>query len=338
MLSLSFIVRMLPKLALSLALVFSALQAAAHEVRPALLNIQETQPGVYKVLWKIPVLDGNIARISPVFPPAGTIIAEPSVETIPGAQIEKSSYKAADGSLVGGTIMIGGLEAYQIDTLIQMSLLDGTLHSVIVRPGQPYWTVPAVQSGWDVFTSYTLLGIEHIFGGLDHLLFVLALILLIRSRMQILKAVTAFTLGHSVTLALAALGFVNVPARPTEAVIAMSIVFLAGEIIRSHRGQTSLAITSPWIISAGFGLIHGLGFAGALTEIGLPQNSILLALVAFNVGVEIGQIMFIVLVITFMALGRLVWRAASEFGLRYAPYAIGTIAGFWTVERLIGLA
>ncbi len=317
--------------------VLTGLQAYAHEIRPGLLDIQETQVGMYEVTWKVPVLDGATPVLIPRFPDNIILASQPSVESIPGARIEKASYQATDGTLVGGEIQIDGLSALQIDVLIQLSLADGSTHSAVVRPKAPFWRVPADDSVWTVFKSYTRLGGEHIFGGYDHLLFVLALVLLIPNRWSLFKAVTAFTLGHSITLALAALGVVHVPSGPTETVIAMSIVFLAAETVRSRNGPKSIAAQSPWIIAAGFGLIHGLGFAGALTEIGLPQNAIPMALIAFNVGVEIGQVVFIVAVLCMLAALRrtgIQWPKGS-WGL--VPYLIGTTAVFWTIERVSSL-
>jgi hypothetical protein len=324
-------------LAMLAALFFLTFQAAAHEVRPALLEIKETTEGRYDVTWKIPVFEGKIPSLFPRFADNITVAGQPAVKELPGARLETSKYIATSGSLVGTEIFIEGLSALQIDVLIQVTLADGVYYSTILRPKEPFWQVPETQSGSAVFKSYALLGGEHIFGGYDHLLFVFALVLLIRNRWMLLKAVTAFTLGHSVTLALATLGFVTVPSAPTEAVIALSIMFVASEIIRTRQGVQSLAGQSPWVIAAGFGLIHGLGFAGALTEIGLPQNAIPIALLAFNVGVEIGQIIFIAGVLAAMFVMQRVGIRLPQSGWRAAPYAIGIVAAFWTVERVVSM-
>lgn len=197
--------------------------------------------------------------------------------------------------------------------------------------------MPQSQSNFELFTSYAYLGGEHIFGGYDHLLFVFALLLLLRNRWMLFKAVTAFTVGHSITLALATLGFVSVPSAPTETVIALNIVFLASEIIHSRQGVETIATRAPWLIAAGFGLVHGLGFAGALTDIGLPQNAVPLALFAFNVGVEIGQILFILAVLSIMVVWRQLGLKLPQQGWLLGPYAIGIIASYWTVERVANL-
>ena len=188
--------------------------------------------------------------------------------------------------------------------------------------------------------AYLMHGVEHILFGFDHLLFVLALILIVRSGRVLLWTITAFTLAHSITLSLATLGVVQVPAPPVEAAIALSIVLLACEIIRLRRGQTSLTARWPWLVAFAFGLLHGLGFAGALTEIGLPQGDIPLALFAFNVGVEIGQLIFVAAVLGVLAcVKRIDFPPVVErHALSIATYGIGTMAAFWFIERLAGFA
>lgn len=326
--------RILAVLATLFALTF---QGAAHEVRPALLEIKETAEGRYDVLWKIPVLEGKIPSVFPRFADNISVAGQPVVKELPAARLETSKYVATSGSLVGSEIYIEGLTALQIDVLIQVTLADGQYYSTIVRPQEPVWQVPETQSGLEVFKSYALLGGEHIFGGYDHLLFVFALVLLIANRWMLLKAVTAFTVGHSITLALASLGFVTVPSAPTEAVIALSIMFVASEILHARKGVQSFAVQAPWVIAAGFGLIHGLGFAGALTEIGLPQNAIPTALLAFNVGVEIGQIIFIAVVLALMFVIKKIGVRIPASGWWVAPYAIGIVAAYWTIERVVGM-
>lgn len=319
------------------ALFALSFQATGHEIRPVLLEIKESVEGSYEVVWKVPVFEGKIPSLHPRFESSILVAGQPVVRELPAARLETSQYVATSGSLVGTEIFIEGLTALQIDVLIQVTLADGLYYSTIVRPKKPFWQVPETQSGFAVFKSYARLGTEHIFGGYDHLLFVLALVLLIGKRWMLFKAVTAFTVGHSITLALAALGFVSVPSAPTEAVIALSIVFVAAEIMRARQGIQSFAIQAPWVIAAGFGLIHGLGFAGALTEIGLPQNAIPTALFAFNVGVELGQLMFIALVLAAMVVVKKIGIRLPEDGWRVAPYCIGSVAAYWTIERVVSM-
>jgi hydrogenase/urease accessory protein HupE len=202
--------------------------------------------------------------------------------------------------------------------------------------GAPGFTVTASPGRWEVVQTYTLLGIEHILTGIDHLLFVLALVILVKGTRRLLWTVTAFTIAHSITLALATLGVINVPGPPVEATIALSIVFVASEIIAQARGREGLAARKPWLVAFSFGLLHGLGFAGALAEVGLPQNAIPLALLFFNVGVEIGQLLFIAGVLAFAHLAKRVaggWVQPAAVSVA-AAYAIGGIASYWTIERI----
>ena len=336
--SLRAVSRMLIALSLLVAatLSFSARDAQAHEVRPALPEIEEVAGGRYDVTWTVPIFQGQLPYLRPRFAENISVASAPVVRDIPGARIETTTYAATSGALVGTEIVIDGLSALQIDVLVQVTLENGTYYSTILRPKEPSWIVPASQTNWDVFVSYAYLGGEHILQGVDHLLFVFALMLLIHNRFMLLKAVTAFTVGHSITLALATLGFVNVPPGPTETVIALSIVFLASEIIHNRRGVKTIATQSPWLIAGGFGLIHGLGFASALTDIGLPQQAVPLALFAFNVGVEIGQVMFIAVVLCVMFPLQRLGLAHFNGAWLAGAYAIGIVASYWTVERITG--
>lgn len=326
---------LLPWLA-CLALLVGGGAALAHEIRPALLEIEETEPGAYEVTWKVPIFEGKPLVISPRFPEGMQLAAPPARRQLPGAVLEQSVYRFPGGSLVGKSIGIEGLSALQIDTLVQLTLADGTHHSAILRPKSPEWTVPVRASTWEVAGSYWIMGTIHILEGIDHLLFVLALMLLVPGYWQLFKTITAFTVSHSISLGLATLGFVNMPAGPTEAVIALSILFLAVEIIHSRQGRVGITERYPWVVAFFFGLFHGLGFAGALSEVGLPQGEIPVALLMFNVGVETGQILFLSVVLLLMAgLRRLSinWPAGSW---RVLPYAIGSMAAFWTIQRVDG--
>jgi hypothetical protein len=267
-------------------------------------------------------------------------VGPPSNHLSPGAVVQYFSFKTDGQPIAGETIFIEGLSALQIDVLVRVNLANGDNHSMILRPKSPSWVIPERATKSAVAWSYIKMGVEHIFGGIDHLLFVLALVVIVPNLWMLLKTITAFTVAHSVTLALATLGFVNVPSGPTEAVIALSIVFLAVEIIRSSQGKFSLAANYPWIVAMIFGLVHGLGFAGALSEVGLPQHEIPLALLMFNVGVELGQIAFVLAVLCVLAGLRLMWAKIPTLApisrWQLVPYAIGCIAAYWTIERTIG--
>ncbi len=219
----------------------------------------------------------------------------------------------------------------------QITPLDGTSRVSRLTSSAPSFVVPEAPIWQQTAATYLGLGVEHILLGIDHLLFVLALLLLVRGLRQVLLTITAFTLAHSITLAAATLGWINVPQTPVEAVIALSIVLVAAELVHRERGRTSLAQQWPWVIAFTFGLLHGFGFAGALNEIGLPQQAIPLALLFFNVGVEIGQILFIVAVYAAWALSRRLLVGLPKPITRYGPACItGTLATYWTKERIAG--
>jgi hypothetical protein len=314
---------------------YPALPASADEIRPALLDIKEQNTGLFAVTWKVPTRGARTLAITPHLPESLDLVGSTTVQDVPGARIERSTYKNNGGSLTGQTIAIDGLSALQTDVLLLVQLQDGTQHSAILRPSAPEFTIPLEASKLEVAADYWRLGTIHILKGVDHLLFVLALMLIVTGFGQLLRAVTAFTVAHSITLVLATLGVVHMPAAPTEAIIALSILFLASEIVHKHNGQIGLTERYPWVIAFVFGLFHGLGFAGALSEIGVPQHEVPLALFMFNVGVETGQLIFIAAVMSAMALFRRLPLHAPRGVWRVAPYAIGSLAAFWTIQRVL---
>jgi hypothetical protein len=308
--------------------------ALADEFRPALLEVTESEPGWYAVLWKVPLQNGQALEITPTFPGHLQQMGPAAAREFQGSRIKQSTWTSATGSLVGGTIFIEGLSALPIDVIVQIDMADGTEHSAILRPASPSYVVPESATKWTVAASYWKIGTIHILEGYDHLLFVLALLLIIPNLWMLFKTITSFTVAHSISLALATLGVVKMPGAPTEAVISLSILFLAVEIVHSRQGQVTFTERYPWVVALAFGLVHGLGFAGALAEVGLPEREIPLALLMFNVGVETGQILFVCAVLAVVALFRRVpagWPAGSW---RLMPYAIGSTAAFWTVQRV----
>jgi hydrogenase/urease accessory protein HupE len=306
----------------------------ADEFRPALLEITETGNGWYSVTWKVPLQNGRPLTISPVLPEYFEQMGPASTRIFKGSAIEQSSWNSGSGSLIGGTIEIANLPSIPIDVILQIDLADGAEHSAILRSASPFYVVPERATKWMVAGSYWKIGTIHILEGQDHLLFVLALLLIVSSPWVLLKTITAFTVAHSISLALATLGILNVPGAPTEAVIALSILFLAVEIVHSGEGRVTLTERMPWIVALSFGLVHGLGFAGALSEVGLPQQEIPIALFMFNVGVETGQLLFVgVVVLVIAAIKRLPLRWPQS-SWKLMPYAIGSIASFWVVQRI----
>jgi len=251
---------------------------------------------------------------------------------VAGAAVQTWTLRAQ--ALRGQTVRIRGLEGTMTDALVRMEFADGTSWTERLTPQQPIAVIPAQQGRFSVAGVYLKLGIEHILTGVDHLLFILALIIITRGGWKLVKTVTAFTVSHSITLTAATLGFVHVPQRPVEAVIALSIVFVACEIVHRRQGCSGLTERWPWIVALTFGLLHGLGFAGALSEVGLPQGHIPLALLFFSVGVEIGQLIFIAAVLSLVVVVQRVRIPIPRWGDFVPPYAIGTVAMFWIIQRV----
>lgn len=312
--------------------------ALAHEVRPAYLELRQTGPDTYDALWKVPGLGDEMRLgIYVELPKGSTNLSEPRGVFVNGAFIERWTVTRA-GGLTGGTIHIAGLNATAIDVLARVERLDGTTQLARLTPSSPSFVIEAAPSTTQVMRTYLWLGVEHILGGVDHLLFVLALLIITRGSWRLVWTVTAFTVAHSITLSLATLGFVQVPPAPVEAVIALSIVFVAAEIVHSRQGRPGLTERAPWVVAFTFGLLHGFGFAGALSQIGLPQHDIPLALFCFNVGVEVGQLLFIASVFAAVAVaGQITRRVALPqpvWAWRVLPYAIGSVAMFWIIQRI----
>jgi hydrogenase/urease accessory protein HupE len=318
---------------LGLLLVFlPAYTASAHEVRPAYLELREEKPGQFAVTWKTPMLGDARLALEPEFTGDVKPVTPMTTRTVPGAAVQTWTLRAE--MLRGQTVRIGGLEGTMTDALVRMEFVDGTSWTERLTPQQPTAVIPARQGRFSVASVYLRLGVEHILTGVDHLLFILALIIITRGGWKLVKTVTAFTVSHSITLTAATLGFVHVPQRPVEAVIALSIVFVACEIVHRRQGCSGLTERWPWIVALTFGLLHGLGFAGALSEVGLPQGHIPLALLFFSVGVEIGQLIFIAAVVSLLAVMRRVRIPIPRWGEFVPPYAIGTVAMFWIIQRV----
>jgi hypothetical protein len=309
--------------------------ALAHRLQPAYLEIGEQAAGKFSILWKRPFVGSRPMNIYPQLPSSCTNLTEPVIQLLPSGTVERWFVDCGTGGMINETINIDGLPATQTDTLLRIQLLDGSMFTSVLRPDSPSFLVPKKPSKSKIAGSYLVLGIEHILGGFDHLLFVLGLLLIVRSTMLLIKTITAFTLAHSVTLAMAALGFVHVPQAPVEAIIALSILFLATELTKQGKGEMGLTSKAPWIVALCFGLLHGFGFAGALTEVGLPQTDIPLALLFFNVGVEVGQLMFVAAVLAARWLIRKI-RVEWPVWVHQVPaYAIGSLAAFWFIQRTI---
>jgi hypothetical protein len=326
---------MVLRAAAALLLLALSVSSEGDEIRPAYLQIRETAPEAYELLWKVPARPGMRLGIYVLLPQHCEPTAALLTEAIDNAFYERQAI-ACPGGLAESTITIEGLSGTQTDALARVELADGSVQVARLTPAAPSFTVEPTPGALQVIRTYTVLGIEHILLGIDHLLFVLALLLLVQSRALLLWTITAFTLAHSLTLAGATLGLVDAPTAPVEAIIALSIVFVAAEILHARAGRPGLSVRWPWLVAFGFGLLHGFGFAGALAEVGIPQQSIPLALLFFNIGVEAGQLLFIAAALGIIAAFRWVAPAIRQAAVVGIVYAIGGTAMYWTIERIAG--
>jgi hypothetical protein len=307
--------------AVALFLLFAGVRgAAAHEARPGYLELRETARGRYQVLWKPPSQGETSMRVVPAFSEGCTFGSG------------RGTLTCEDG-LAGKTLRVDGLEATTADVLVRVHHLDGRTETHLLRPVEPSVTFGAATSAGERAVAYLRIGIEHILLGVDHLLFVLGLLLIVGNRWMLFKTITAFTVAHSLTLAIATLGYASAPLQPLNAAIALSILFLGPEIVRVWRGETSLTIRHPWVVAFAFGLLHGFGFASGLAAMGLPKAEIPLALLLFNVGVEVGQLAFVFLVLAMAWSFRQLEIRWSRWAAALPGYAVGTLGAFWTMQR-----
>jgi len=308
----------------------------AHELQPGSLDVRQLTPERYEVIWRAPIYYGKPHPAKLQLPENWQTVGEPTVRQLSDSALHRRVVDVPNGVIDSGVIRFLGLEATITDVFVRFSWLDGTQTTAIARPGQPWVNIVGQRSAWQVAGDYTVLGVDHILSGFDHLTFVLALLLIVSGARRLLVTVTAFTLAHSITLAAATLGVLWVPGPPIEATIALSILFLASELVKVNRGQASLTARYPWVVAFAFGLLHGFGFAGALGDVGLPQNEIPLALLTFNVGVELGQLLFIAAVLTLISVARKVRTEWPVWAHQLPAYGIGSIAAFWFIERVAG--
>jgi hydrogenase/urease accessory protein HupE len=329
-----------------LGLLIAPRLARAHALNPALLQLEEDRAGLVRVTWKVTVSETTVDDFAPVLP--GCQDASPRVSTHVGVGVVSAWAAQCKGGLAGSTVGVQGLSNRSEEALLRIALADGRHFTTVLRATAPSFTVPTRPGRVAMLQSYVRLGAEHIAAGADHLAFVLGLMLLIGYGRRLLAAITSFTVAHSVTLALASLGLVRVPSALTEVLIALSILFLAVEVARPADRRSPITARWPWAIAFAFGLLHGFGFAGALAEIGLPAGEIPEALLAFNVGVEAGQIAFVVAVCAAVSLGRVALRrlaplqaprrvVAEAFALRASGWVIGVSAAYWTFDRILSL-
>lgn len=318
--------------ALLAALGASALRA--DELRPGYLELTQQDAQHWRMLWKAPVLGGLATRAHPELPPFCT--QSPPVARLEGAALVAESRLTCRRDLAGSRVGLAGMEATFTDALLRIAPLERPVQAERLTRDNPTVVVATVPDRWEVARSYFVIGVEHIVTGWDHLLFVIALVLLLGRLGPVVKAATAFTVAHSLTLAGTTLGLIGLAQAPVEALIALSIVFLAVEIVKQRDGDQRLSERAPWVVAFFFGLIHGFGFAGALREIGLPEGDVPMALLTFNLGVEAGQLMIIVAVLGAILLTRRFAPERLRPATLAATYAIGTVASFWFIERMVG--
>lgn len=321
---------------LALMIIFSVVfvpSGMAHETRPAYLEIKETSPNHYEVMWRIPVNAGMRLPILLQLPADAKNVTAPTTQELTDSLVERRSIDIPAG-LAGKRIDFVGLQGTITDVLVRVELLDGRKWTTIVHPSQSWFEVTPSMGGLATVGSFIVQGTRHILFGPDHLLFVVGLLLIVKDRWMLLKTITAFTVAHSITLAIATLGYANAPTVPLNAAIALSILFLGPEIVRSWRGETSFTIRHPWVVAFAFGLLHGFGFASALTSAGLPSSELPWALLSFNVGVEIGQVGFVILILLLERAFRVLeirWPRAVE---ALPGYTVGSLGAFWTIQRV----
>jgi hydrogenase/urease accessory protein HupE len=309
--------------------------ARAHESRPGYLQLTLGDAENVNMLLKLPAVGNMRFGLYPNMPANCTELRPPTKYIVDGAYTERGLFRC-DGGITGETVAIDGLSRTLTDVLVRVERADGTTQVTRLTPSAPSFLVVSTPGVFAVAGTYLAIGFEHILLGIDHLLFVLALLILVKGARKLIWTITAFTIAHSITLAAATLGLMQIPQAPVEAVIALSIVFVASEIVHASQGRPGLTQRKPWIVAFTFGLLHGFGFAGALTEVGLPEQAVPIALLFFNVGVELGQLAFIAAVV---ALTILVRRTIEKVPLRTpaaAAYAIGIVASFWTIQRVAG--
>lgn len=308
--------------------------ALAHELQPGTLEIRQLTTERYELAWRAPIYYGKPHPATLQLPDTWKTIGEPTVRQLSDSHLYRRIVAVPGGKIDGSVIRFDGLEATITDVFVRIAWLDGNQTTAMARPNQPWFEIQGQRSAWQVAGDFTALGVDHILSGYDHLAFVLALLLIVSGWRRLLLTVTSFTLAHSVTLAAATLGLLWVPGPPVEATIALSILFLASELLKVNRGHPSMTARYPWIVAFVFGLLHGFGFAGALSEIGLPQNEIPIALLMFNVGVELGQLVFIAFVLVLISILRRIRGEWPAWTQKLPAYGIGSLAAFWFIERI----
>ena len=309
-------------------------KAFAHESQPGSLELKQLGSNRYEVIWRAPIYYGRPHPARLQLPDNWQTVGEPTVKQLPDSALHRRIVTVEGASINGSVIRFPGLEATITDVFVRISRLDGSKATLIVRPTRPFTELRGERPWYISSGEYVSLGFCHILMGIDHLLFVLGLLIIVTGRMMLLKTITAFTVAHSITLGLATLGYASAPGPPLNAAIALSILFLGPEIVRVWRSETSFTINHPWVVAFAFGLLHGFGFASGLSTAGLPKGEIPLALLMFNIGVEFGQIAFVALILLICRSFKVLqvhWPRWVEF---LPGYTIGSLGAYWTIQRV----
>ncbi len=316
-----------------LLVAFSIAPATPHESQPGTLEIKELTTDQYSVIWKAPIYYGKPHPARLQIPEKWKDIVQPTERRIADSIIFRWVVKVESESIQGAIIHFPGLEATTTDVYVRLTRLDSTMMTAVVRPTKPFVELRGERSWQATAWEYIGLGFYHILLGVDHLLFVLGLLLIVKNRQMLIKTITSFTVAHSITLAIATLGFASVSLPPLNAAVALSILFLGPEIVRSWRNEKSLTISYPWIVAFVFGLLHGFGFASGLTTTGMPKAELPWALLSFNIGVEFGQLFFVFLALALAWSFRTLEIRWPRWALAIPGYTVGSLGAYWTIQR-----
>lgn len=323
--------RLLAQLAILIAMLGQ--EAAAHELQPGYLELRQTDGQTFSMLWKLPARE-DLRGVHPTMPADCVVVGEPKVSQSAQSYIEQQTIRCPQG-LYGQTISIPPEQAALVDVMVRVVRLDGSTQVVRLTPLSPSVVVEAAPDRLQLIGTYVWMGVQHILMGVDHLLFVLGLLLIVNDRWMLTKTITSFTIAHSITLAVATLGYASAPGLPLNAAIALSILFLGPEIVRKERGETSLTIQHPWVVAFAFGLLHGFGFASGLSALGLSGSEIPIALLLFNIGVEIGQLFFVAVILGLVWSFRVLQMQWPRWVQWLPGYTVGGLGAYWTIQRTL---
>jgi len=323
-----------------ISLIGTGAAVSAHESQPGTLDLRQVDKDRYEVTWRAPIYYGQPHPARLALPDEWKNVVEPAVRMLPDSQVFRRVVTVGSQGVEGSIIRFTGLEKTVTDVFVRLNRLDGTTMTAVVRPSKPYAQLRGERTWYTTAGEYIGLGFHHILQGVDHLLFVLGLLLIVKGRLMLLKTITAFTVAHSITLAIATLGYASAPLPPLNAAIALSILFLGPEIVRTWRGETSLTIRFPWVVAFLFGLLHGFGFASGLSTTGMPKAELPLALLFFNVGVEAGQLVFVFAALALARSFKVLEVNWPRWAEALPGYAVGSLGAYWTIQRtaiLLGL-